>query len=618
MRIPLLALATLGLLVRPGTVSAQENDRINFTAEVAPGDPFAPGHEKRAVAKPLKVQRGQTILVTILGTPKEGFHTYPFTHRTSTQEIEQLSRIKRIEAGKGIVQLWPLRESESELHEEKTLGAFFREHHAPFTVTQELAVLADAAPGPQQVKFHLQGQVCDDKGCLPFDIDVTVSFDVTGEPPLPISADLTSRLSEKMPAPSIILRPGETEPGPKTNGAAPMATPNNVDKRAVGLIGASHEQYKTGMEALAKRIVNRTGVTAAGSESDLLAFIMAGIFWGAISLITPCVFPMIPITVSFFLKQSEKEHHKPITMALVYSATIIIVLTLAAAFLLEVFRWLSIDPLMNYAMGALFVFFALSLFGWYDIELPSGLARFTSAHEGQGGIVGTVFMALTFTIISFACVAPFLGGFGGTAGSTARPFWHTLLGGVAFSATFAAPFFLLALFPTLLKKMPKSGSWLNSVKVVMGFLELAAAFKFFRTAELNQSAAPSFFTFDLVLSVWVALCFLCGLYLLNVYRLPHDTPAENVSVPRLLFSGAFLALGFYLLPALFKTSEDGAPQRPVGTIYAWVDSFLLPEARPVKDEMKSGNLEYAVAQAQEHRRRTGQVKRVFLDFTGFT
>src|SRR4029077_20238753 len=247
--------------------------------------------------------------------------------------------------------------------------------------------------------------------------------------------------------------------------------------------------------------------------------------------------------------------------------------------LLSAFRWLSINPIMNYALGGLFIFFALSLFGMYEIELPSGLARFTSSKEGKGGMVGTIFMALTFTIISFACVAPFLGGFGGTAGTVPRPWWHNILGGLAFSVTFASPFFFLALFPALLRKLPKSGSWLNSVKVVMGFLEFAAAFKFFRTAELIQTAAvPSFFTFDFVLGLWIALCVLCGLYLIGVYRLPHDSPEEHVSVPRLLFAGVFLALALYLAPALFKVNAAGQPQRPGGAIYAWIDSFLLPES----------------------------------------
>src|SRR5262249_20765412 len=317
------------------------------------------------------------------------------------------------------------------------------------------------------------------------------------------------------------------------------------------------------------------------------------------------------------LKQSEKEHHRPIAMASVYSLTIVIVLTLAAAFMLSLFRMLSIHPVMNYFIGGLFVFFALSLFGMYDIELPSGLAQFTSAREGQGGLVGTVFMALTFTIISFACVAPFLGGFSGTAAAT-RPLWHNLLGGLAFSVTFASPFFFLALFPALLRKLPKSGSWLNSVKVVMGFLELAAAFKFFRTAELIHSgASPSVFTFDFVLGLWIAMSVLCGLYLIGVFRLPHDTPEEHITVPRLLFSAAFLGLALYLAPALFKVNATGQPQRPSGSVYAWIDSFLLPESlEGASETIHTANLDYAVAQARAEYQRTGEPKRIFIDFTG--
>jgi thiol:disulfide interchange protein DsbD len=304
------------------------------------------------------------------------------------------------------------------------------------------------------------------------------------------------------------------------------------------------------------------------------------------------------------------------TMALVYCGTIIVVLSVAAVLLLSVFRLLSINPIMNIGIGLLFVFFALSLFGWYEIELPSSLAQFTSAHEGQGGLVGTMFMALTFTILSFACVAPFLGGFGGTAATGNLSLFERLLGGLAFAVTFAAPFFVLALFPSLLKKLPRSGSWMNSVKVVMGFLELAAAFKFFRLGELVMTPRATIFTYDLVLGVWVALALLCSLYLLGVYRLPHDSPVEHLSVPRLLFAAFFLGLGFYLLPALFQ-GNDGEKQRPGGAIYAWVDSFLLPEPRESKGSLAwSGNLQAAIEQAREDRRRTGVPKYVFIDFTG--
>src|SRR5205807_7292625 len=148
--------------------------------------------------------------------------------------------------------------------------------------------------------------------------------------------------------------------------------------------------YDGSLEKLKKQIV----APEVKPHEGLLMFMLTGMFWGFISLITPCVFPMIPITVSYFLKQSEKEHHKPVTMAVVYCGTIVVVLTIAAAALLHSFRLLSVSPYMNYGLGLLFVVFALSLFGMYDIELPSFLGRFTSERESKGGLIGTFFMAL--------------------------------------------------------------------------------------------------------------------------------------------------------------------------------------------------------------------------------
>ena len=165
--------------------------------------------------------------------------------------------------------------------------------------------------------------------------------------------------------------------------------------------------------------------------------------------------------------------------------------------------------------------------------------------------------------------------------------------------------------------MPKSGAWLNSVKVVMGFLELAAALKFFRTGELvNAAASASPFTYDLVLGLWIALCILCGLYLLGIYRLPHDSPVENLSVPRMLL--ACCSWGWlYLTPALFTVPAEGRSHgRAKPVVYAWVDSFLLPDSGRPPGEVWTGNLEYAISDAREHVKRTGQPKLIFVDFTG--
>jgi thiol:disulfide interchange protein DsbD len=239
--------------------------------------------------------------------------------------------------------------------------------------------------------------------------------------------------------------------------------------------------------------------------------------------------------------------------------------------------------------------------------------------------MGTVFGALAFTVISFTCVAPFLGGFAGiSAAGSARdtliavPTSREIFGGLAFATAFAAPFFVLALVPGLLRSLPKSGGWLDSVKVVMGFLELAAALKFLRTAELRVFSPPEYFTYDLVIGAWVAISFACGLYLLNMYRLPHDEERPNIGVPRLLFALAFLGLGTYLLPAMFK-GPDGKGQRPAGAVYAWIDAFLLPEPGR-KSELEWGtDLKAALDRVRDERLKSGgAAKPVIVDFTGVT
>jgi len=352
------------------------------------------------------------------------------------------------------------------------------------------------------------------------------------------------------------------------------------------------------------------------APEGFFAFLLLGVAWGAISLVTPCVFPMIPVTVSFFLKQ-DNSRHGPFFLAVVYCSTIITVLSLAAFAFLSVFAWLSTNTIFNIIMGFLFIYFSLSLLGMYDIELPTFLTNFTSSREGRGGVSGTVFMALTFTMLSFACVAPFLGGFGGVGSQGDMPWWQRLLGGVAFSATFASPFFLLALFPSYLKSLPKSGGWLNTVKVTMGFLELAAAIKFFRLAEIKFWDAQ-FFTYDLSMALTVAILFSCAAYLFGLFKLPLDTPEESLGVPRAAFAILVVAVALHLLPSLWATPGNGGRlvrNRPQGVIFSWVDAFLLPDEQPAAESEGPG-FGGDLALALQESKKDG--KPVFLDFTGVT
>ena len=541
--------------------------RIDFSVSLGAVDPFSDSNFEEP--KELSVRRGEVLLLRIQGIPKPGFHTYPITQRTESQDEIGLSKLS-FKNNPVFTPIHPIKESEPEWKEEGVLG-YFLEFEKPFSWTQEIYIQPDAKIGKHELNFSVKLQVCDSK-CVWGEHLFTLPISVSKADPLETSEELKQKLAIKEEAPKIVSDSKTSKPNP------------------------SNQQSKSQN-------------TTTGTDG-LWAFALQGMFWGAISLVTPCVFPMIPITVSYFLKQSEKTNHRPVLMAVVYSLTIVIVLTIAAVALLSFFRLLSVHPAMNFGLGGLFVFFSLSLLGMYEIELPSGLANFTSSKEGQGGMVGTIFMALTFTIVSFACVAPFLGGFGGTASGSNLTFLHRLLGGFAFSVTFASPFFLLALFPGLLKKLPKSGNWLNSVKVVMGFLELAAAIKFFRAGELVLFPEPLLFTYDFSMAATIVLALCCGLYLLGFLQLPHDTPSDHTSVPGVVLGCLFLAFGLYLTPALLKLKEDGSRLRPSGVIFAWVDSFLLPEEND--DLPFIGDLDRGLEEAKK------QNKMVFIDFTGVT
>ena len=352
----------------------------------------------------------------------------------------------------------------------------------------------------------------------------------------------------------------------------------------------------------------------AAIDEGFFSFVILAFSMGLLALLTPCVFPMIPITVSFFTHQGETGKGKPITNAIIYTLGIIatfsiigfiLALTLGASGANQ----LAANPWVNIFIAALFIYFALSLFGMYEIQLPSVLRQYSLKQEGRGGVMGTLFMAVTFTLTSFTCTVQFVGLLL-VAASQGQWFWP-MIGMVIFSAAFALPFFFLALFPQYLAKMPKSGSWLNSVKVVMGFLELAAAFKFISNTDLVWGWG--FFSHNTVLAVWAVLMLLTGIYLLGKIQLPHDSPIASISVPRLMLSTVFLTFGLYLTSGLFG-------QKIHGLIYSYLPPIVESESGAVRTNGASiaeefnwyRNLDEGLVKA----RATG--KSVFIDFTGYT
>ncbi len=335
-------------------------------------------------------------------------------------------------------------------------------------------------------------------------------------------------------------------------------------------------------------------------DSDIGGFLFISLIMGFAALLTPCVFPMIPITISFFLKRGEDKKTSPVKDASVYMFGIVMTFTLLGM-LLAIFlgasgaTQLAANPYVNLFIAFLFVYFAFSLFGFYEIEIPQALKRFSLERENSEGYAGILFMALTFTLTSFTCTVAFMGTIL-VAASQGDWFWP-IIGMLVFSLAFASPFFFLALFPHFLTKMPQSGGWLNSIKVVMGFLEIAAAFKFISNTDLVWQW--DIFTYEVILYCWGIIMALCALYILGKIRFKNDSKV-TVSYQRKIASLGFIFLSIYLISGNFGYKINGT-----------IESYLPP--KKVKSNLTWINsLDDGFLIAKE------QNKRIFIDFTGVT
>ncbi|MGB0980248.1 MAG: protein-disulfide reductase DsbD family protein, partial [Croceimicrobium sp.] len=275
---------------------------------------------------------------------------------------------------------------------------------------------------------------------------------------------------------------------------------------------------------------------------------------GFAALLTPCVFPMIPLTVSFFTKQS-KTRSKGIANGIIYGLMIIFLYTvigwsITAIFGPDALNEFSTNPYVNLAFFVILVVFAISFFGAFEITLPSKWVNSADRASERGGLLGIFFMALVLALVSFSCTGPIIGGllFEAFSGGVKGP----LVGMFGFSLALALPFALFAAFPGWMNSLPKSGGWLNSVKVFLGFVELAFAFKFLSTADLVWQAGLLKREYFLV--IWIAIGILLTLYLLGKYRMPHDSPSDKISVFRLMLSVVVLSFTIYLIPGIW-----GAP-----------------------------------------------------------
>jgi len=300
-------------------------------------------------------------------------------------------------------------------------------------------------------------------------------------------------------------------------------------------------------------------------HKTLWGIFIAGFVGGMAALLMPCIFPMLPLTVSFFTKGSEKG--KAFRRAALYGFFIILIyvvlgLLVTVIFGADALNSLSTNGIFNFFFFLLLVVFAASFLGAFEITLPSSWVNKMDANSDKGGMAGLFFMAGTLALVSFSCTGPIIGTLlvqAATTGALLGP----AIGMFGFSLALAIPFALFALFPSAMNKLPKSGGWLNSVKVVLGFLELAFALKFLSNVDLAYHW--EWFDREIFLSLWIVIFGMMGIYLLGKLKFAHDSPLTSISVPRLFLATIVLAFTIYLIPGMW-----GAPLRSVS-------AFLPPQ-----------------------------------------
>ncbi|MBV8255795.1 MAG: thioredoxin family protein [Chitinophaga sp.] len=351
-----------------------------------------------------------------------------------------------------------------------------------------------------------------------------------------------------------------------------------------------------------------------GEKKSLWGLFILGMLGGFIALFTPCVFPMIPLTVSFFTKKSQ-DKKKGVMNALLYGFFIFLIyilLSLPFHFLdslnPEILNNISTNVVLNLVFFVIFIVFAISFFGYFEISLPSGLANKVDAKTSVGGLVGIFFMALTLALVSFSCTGPILGSLLAGSLSTDGGAMQLTVGMGGFGFALALPFALFALFPGWLNSLPKSGGWLTSVKVVLGFLELAMALKFLSNADLVKHWG--LLKREVFFGIWIIIGVCLVLYLLGKIRFPHDSPIKKLSKARIILALLFGAFTLYLIPGVTNTKYanrsliSGFPPPLSYSIYG-EDAAKGVEPNVINDYEKALQL------AKE------QHKPILLDFTGW-
>ena len=448
-------------------------------------------------------------------------------------------------------------------------------------------------------KFAFEGAIrhmaCDDERCLsPSNWDFSVQTKDLGK--LAGAAPTATAESQAPQAPTPIMG----EPSADSTTSAPDTLSANQET-AQGVVSDLWAPVIPELKAYGDKALNQ-------AEGSLWMLLVGGFLGGLVALVTPCVWPMIPMTVSFFLKRS-KDHKKGIRDAILYGISIIVIyvalgLAVSAAFGASALNDLATNAYFNIAFFLLLVFFAVSFFGAFELVLPaSWTSKMDQKADSASGLVSIFFMAFTLSLVSFSCTGPIIGTLLVQAATSSTGILAPAVGMLGFALALALPFTLFAIFPNLLQSMPKSGGWLNSVKVVLAFIELALALKFLSVADLAYGW--HILDREVFLSLWIVIFTLLGLYLIGKIRFPHDTPQEKTPIPALFLAIVSFAFALYMVPGLV-----GAPLRAIS---AFSPPLSTQDLNLYKGEVHAQFSDYETGMA--YAKQVG--KPVMIDFSGY-
>ena len=414
------------------------------------------------------------------------------------------------------------------------------------------------------VAAQLEWMICNDSSCMPPDeTELTIEIAASAAPAAPAKGEaVQSAPAATTPVKTTPVK-AETTPAPATAQTAEPAVQEPAKEAAPATVAPAGEQTETAAEvAPAAEAAEAAPVKDAAGSKGLWALIIEAILWGFAALLTPCVFPMVPMTVSYFLK-GEGGAAMGRLRASLYGLFIVLLYTVPIAAIIlitrivggdavtaDIFNWLATHWLPNIIFFLVFMVFAASFFGAFEITMPSWMVNKTDSKADTKGIGGIFFLALTLVLVSFSCTGPIVGSV--LIKSTSGEFWTPIITMLAFSVAFALPFTLFALFPSVLKKLPKSGGWLNSVKVVIGFIEVALGMKFLSVAD--QTYHWGLLDREVYLAVWIVVFALLGFYLLGKIRFAHDSDLPYVGVGRLTLAIIVFSFVVYMIPGMW-----GAP-----------------------------------------------------------